>query len=817
MPQVRVGWRPYVDSGLDVSATAFSNAAGITDSTQRAAIDTLVKDLKRFNIWSKIKAFYPFVGGTANSHKFNLVDPRDLNEAYRLAFSGGWTHSSMGIKGNANNTWADTFLSLRTVFGSTSTEHTLGIYINENPSGMSYRSDIGAADGAFNFSAPYVTPPIIGHFNTGSSMYFTDIPSDNWYSYTMTPPSSVLGLTEIKRFRAAYAPQTLNGTEVSGRRTTTATTLYNPTGTVSIGTVRATNWTAYSTNRYCAAYIASALSTIESTLMYVAVQRFNTTLGRHSGTGISPAINTYGTAPSLVSSGMKVNLDASALTPPAEGALTTALPGQYFTNSAVWTDSSGSGNHGTFRTSGDSRAAEYFVSDYSNAPEVRFREVGASFPKLYQSGYSPDALTTTYAGSDTGTFTFGGWIKVSSSFPSTWLVRGNDAYGGGWSLIFSAGLGSTVGFSAVAAGSGAYTATRAASTILQADTWYHAYLIWKPGSYVKIYLNGALEAQWTNTYSGLRSSSVGFGINSNVFGNTYGHGRTIVGAYHVYDRELTEAEIRQNFDAHKSRYNVLSAADADAQAFAVAANLSDSTQISAVNALVTSLKTAGIWTKMKAIYPFVGGTAQSHKFNLKDPRNADAAFRLTFAGGWTHSAAGALPSGTTGYADTKLNPSQSISNQFSGHLSLYSNTDSFSSTSIIGAYNYFPVKEFQIGYWKRSTGENTYYFGIGGNTNILVDTLSPTTKGFLLGSRTSSSAAKLYQNGTTLGSSSAQVVDGFPNASLYLGARNGSADGIAYQRLNHQFASIGDGLTDAEASSLYSAVQAFQTALGRQA
>jgi len=34
MPQqVKVGWRPYVDSGLDVSATAFSNAAGLTDAS----------------------------------------------------------------------------------------------------------------------------------------------------------------------------------------------------------------------------------------------------------------------------------------------------------------------------------------------------------------------------------------------------------------------------------------------------------------------------------------------------------------------------------------------------------------------------------------------------------------------------------------------------------------------------------------------------------------------------------------------------------------------------------------------------------------
>ena len=95
MPQVRVGWRPYVDSGIDTSANAFLTAAGITDTAQKAAVNTLVKDLKRFNLWSKIKAFYPFVGGTANSHKFNLIDPRDLNEAYRLSFSGGWTHSSI--------------------------------------------------------------------------------------------------------------------------------------------------------------------------------------------------------------------------------------------------------------------------------------------------------------------------------------------------------------------------------------------------------------------------------------------------------------------------------------------------------------------------------------------------------------------------------------------------------------------------------------------------------------------------------------------------------------------------------------------------
>ena len=56
---------------------------------------------------------------------------------------------------------------------------------------------------------------------------------------------------------------------------------------------------------------------------------------------------------------------------------------------------------------------------------------------------------------------------------------------------------------------------------------------------------------------------------------------------------------------------------------------------------------------MKALYPFVGGTATSHKFNLKDPRDLDAAFRLQFNGGWTHNSNGVTPNGTNGYADNK--------------------------------------------------------------------------------------------------------------------------------------------------------------------
>ena len=113
--------------------------------------------------------------------------------------------------------------------------------------------------------------------------------------------------------------------------------------------------------------------------------------------------------------------------------------------------------------------------------------------------------------------------------------------------------------------------------------------------------------------------------------------------------------------------------DADAQAFITAAAITDSTQQNAINTLVLALKGYSIWTKFKAIYPIVGGTASQHKYNLKDPRDLDAAFRLTFATGWTHSVNGMLPNGTTAFADTKLIPSTAIfgSNQ-NIHLSYYS-------------------------------------------------------------------------------------------------------------------------------------------------
>jgi hypothetical protein len=543
-----IGWRKYVDLGLDTDSTLFINASGITDTTQKSAVNTLVKDLKRFGLWSKIKAFYPFVGGTPASHKWNLKDPRDLNEAYRLTFNGGWTHDLMGVKCNGSNTTAETYLSLRTVFGATSYEHNLGIYITDNPTArISYRSDIWASDGSAT------STPNISQVTANNTTHIVDM-TTNWWSWIFTP-TDVRGHTEFKRYRQGYVTSFVNGVERADWRNTTNSPYYNPVATVKIGS-------SESMNRYTCAYITSAITTLESYLMYIAVQRYQTTLSRQYGTGISAttaAITYSGTAPSLVTNGLKVNLDSSNVTEPQDVIMRLPganQPGPYFLKDDVWPDSSGNANNGLFkRSDSDNRSSKYYRDDLF-IPEIRFHD--ATVNKIY--GTSADWLDTPYSGTDSSNFTFGGWFKLDSTYNGFYFARGMDGYGGGWSMTINGGPGGKVGFSVVPTSGTIVGAVHGAqinisgTTTLQTNVWYNAYVVWKPNNFVKIYLNGVLEVSYTITIPSVRSSTAGWGINRVHSGNWFG--KSIIGAFHVYERDLSDVEILQNFNAQRRKYNV---------------------------------------------------------------------------------------------------------------------------------------------------------------------------------------------------------------------------------------------------------------------
>lgn len=251
--------------------------------------------------------------------------------------------------------------------------------------------------------------------------------------------------------------------------------------------------------------------------------------------------------------------------------------------------------------------------------------------------------------------------------------------------------------------------------------------------------------------------------------------------------------------------------DADALAFITVASITDATQKTAINTLVTDLKTANIWTKMKALYPFVGGSATSHKYNLKDPRDLDAAYRLVFNGGWTHSSTGVLPNGTTAYADTKLNEN-TVMTLGSEHMSYYSRTNALGTYVDMGvwdnSFNFGSQMLTRITY--PSSDSFTGYVQDVSNTYVA----NTDSTGLFVINRTSTSQLKLQKNSTI--NTFTSNVSNKVNNTIYIGARNINSLSLLYSPRESAFASIGDSLTDTEASDLYTAVQTFQTTLNRQ-
>ena len=250
--------------------------------------------------------------------------------------------------------------------------------------------------------------------------------------------------------------------------------------------------------------------------------------------------------------------------------------------------------------------------------------------------------------------------------------------------------------------------------------------------------------------------------------------------------------------------------DPDAQAFITAASITDPTQQSAINQLVVDLKGYSIWTKMKAVYPMVGGSSSTMKYNLVNPLDTDAAFRLTYNGGLTYSSTGLL-GGVNGYADTKLKPSTSLSLN-NTHISFYSRTDTSTTENVEMGIN-DNSNNSRLFIAPKFSGANTAYRAV--NSAQAGPGTSPNMQGFFIASRVSSTAMKLYRNSSVLfnDSTSSGVLN---STNIFLLCYNSTGTPLYYTDRECAFASIGDGLDDTEAANFYTAVQAFQTTLNRQ-
>jgi len=498
--------------GVDPDAQAFITAASITDPTQQSAINQLVVDLKGYSIWTKMRALYPFVGGTASTHKFNLKNPLDTNAAYRLTFFGGVTHSSNGIIGNGTNGYADTFLANNVM--AQSNAH-ISVYSRTNYQGTV--SDIASYSNQFG-SFMYIRGAgnnFEGQVNAGTRVNVSNTDSRGLFLITRTSATSQTGQKNTTQYVTASVPTNHIASTFKLLRTGDASAEYSP-------------------RNLAFASIGDGLTDAEALNFYTAVQAFQTTIGRSIG----------------------------------------------------------------------------------------------------------------------------------------------------------------------------------AQTV----------------------------------------------------------------------------------------------SDADAQAFVTNAGIVDQVEANAINNLVIGLKADSLWTKMKAVYPFVGGSALAHKFNLKDPRDLDAAFRLQFLGGWTHSSTGATPNGTNAYANTFLTPSSVLTNA-NHHLSYYSRTNSNGTEVEIGVngnnsdYNLLEI---------RTSG--TTYFAI--NSAGFATYSDANSQGFYVGNRTASNVLNGWKNGTKVANTTTASTTK-ANGNLYIGAALNLGSPLYYSVKECAFSTIGQGLTDTEAANFYTAVQAFQTSLNR--
>ena len=111
-----------------------------------------------------------------------------------------------------------------------------------------------------------------------------------------------------------------------------------------------------------------------------------------------------------------------------------------------------------------------------------------------------------------------------------------------------------------------------------------------------------------------------------------------------------------------------------------------------------------------------------------------------------------------------------------------------------------------------SWNDSKSYGLVNNNTNLSNNQTS--TLGLFGISRTSNSLSKLYKNNTSIASSTV-VSNGNVDKSIYIAFVNNEPY-LRYMSRQYAFSSIGDGLSDAEISNLYTAVQAFQTTLSRQ-
>ena len=234
--------------------------------------------------------------------------------------------------------------------------------------------------------------------------------------------------------------------------------------------------------------------------------------------------------------------------------------------------------------------------------------------------------------------------------------------------------------------------------------------------------------------------------------------------------------------------------DPDAQAFfdrvTAAGGTLSVTEQTATNQLVLDMKSAGIWTAMRAVYPMVGASAAACAQNL-----VSSSFTGTFSSGWTFASTGSTPNGFSAFMNTSLNWDTNTS------------LDDVSFGAYIRNLGGIYYGVVQGGAYTLIATRTTCDFYINENGTSSAATL---VVGLHSATRKNSTQQSMYINGVaTTGTRNSTSK---PNANFWFGAANGFP---TFSSAELSIAFISDGLDATQNTNFYTAVQAFQTTLTR--
>jgi hypothetical protein len=230
----------------------------------------------------------------------------------------------------------------------------------------------------------------------------------------------------------------------------------------------------------------------------------------------------------------------------------------------------------------------------------------------------------------------------------------------------------------------------------------------------------------------------------------------------------------------------------------------DSTLNDAWNSFVVDAKADGYWADLDVVYPFGGGTAAAHAINAKNPGTND----ITWNGTVTHNTNGITGNGSTGYGSTGFALTSLDVNDC--HLSVYSRTSGDLNAFEIGATGSVGISAFQLGC--RSFGGDIYAdLGSGANRSVI----NADGQGMYLVTRRGTNDFEVYKSGSSVISYTSAMTGSTVNVPITILARNSNGSIVNHSSRNLGWASIGFAFTDAKAADYYAAIQAFQTALGR--